>query len=148
MAYTLAQLKSELLTDPAAVGYAANITAGAQGKVAEQINAVNGAILIPRSNVTPQEILEAIRIQDLNATTNVAHGSWFESVMQTPAIRLLTTTGTDTRLLNNIMFLLSNGSGSETRLRALATRPGSRAEQLWGEYTVVPVGDVQAALAP
>lgn len=145
MAFTLAQLKTEILTTNPAT-YAANVAIGAVGKVAEQLNEVQAGISIPRSNITPQEILEAIRVQDLNTTTNVVAGSWFESVMQSPSMRLINPNGTDTRVLNNIMFLLANGSHSETRLRALATRTGSRAEQLWGEGTVVQAQDVQEAL--
>lgn len=145
MAYTLAQLKTELTTDPTGIGYAA-LQASGLGAVAEALNLRKAGIAIARSDITPAEILEAIRVQDLNMTTNVVAGSWFESVMQAPTMRLVNTNGTDTRVLNNIMFLLVNQSGSETRLRALATRQGSRAEQLWGEGTLVPVLDIQTAL--
>ena len=52
----------------------------------------------------------------------------------------------DTRILTNIKLLLTNGSASETRLRNVGQRSGSRAEKLWGEGTVVPVIDIQNAL--
>lgn len=158
MAIDYGALKAECQNNPNAYSYtdtASNTTltlaqwyaAGADAVCAAILNRRRGAITIPRSDVVPQEILEAIRIQDLNTTTNIVAGSWFESVMQSPTMRLLKTDGTDTRVLTNIMFLLSNGSGSEARLRALATRTGSRAEQLFGEATVISTADMIAARA-
>lgn len=158
MAIDYAALKAECQNNPNGYSYtdvASNTTltlaqwyvAGADAAVAACLNRSRVGISIVRSDVAPHEVLEAIRVQDLNTTTNVVAGSWFESVMQAPAMRLFKTDGTDTRVLTNIMFLLANGSQSEVRLRALATRRGSRSEALFGEYTMLTTQDIQAARA-
>ena len=60
MAYTLQQLKAELTGDPSSMGYAPAIAAGALGSLGELINAVSTSFAIPRTNVTPLEVLEAL----------------------------------------------------------------------------------------
>lgn len=161
MAYTLQQLKDEVVLDPIALGYAPLRQANALGAIGELINAVSTAFTIPRTNVTPVEVLEAIDLLDMATnSTNVGapvqasevwRGSWFESVMQSPTMQLRKynvsgSTLVDTRVLSNIKLLLVNGSGSESRLRTVGQRSGSRAEKLWGEGTVVSVLDIQNAL--
>jgi hypothetical protein len=63
-------------------------------------------------------------------------------------MRLINDDGTDTRILGNIhdRLLVAGGQNSRSRLRALANRNGSRAEELWGRDTRVTDGDVETAL--
>ena len=148
MAINYVQLKTELNTDPNAYGYAPLIAIGNDQGLADMLNLPRAAIVMPRPDVSPLEILEAIKVTDFIATGNqsILYGSWFESVTQYPSVRILKTDGSDTRLMTNMMTLLVNGSQSEVRLRALASRQGSRAEQLFGVGTSVGNWDIAQAL--
>lgn len=139
-------LKTELQTDPNAYGYAAHIAAGQLADIATKLNLVRPQITIPRPDVPPMEVLEVIKVTDFVASPNLLWGSWFESITQAPTLTVLKPNGTDTRLMTNLMSLLTNGSASETRVRALATRTASRAEQLFGAGTSVRWEDVHTAL--
>jgi hypothetical protein len=142
------QLKSELNTDPNAYGYAPFIASGADQNLADMLNLPRAAIVMPRPDVNPLEVLEAINVADFvaaNAQT-ILMGSWLESLTQFQQIRILKENGSDTRVMTNLMRFLVNGSQSEVRLRALASRAGSRAEQLFGVGTTVAHMDIAQAL--
>lgn len=138
-------LKTELTTDPNGYGYAAIISGGNWQLVANAVNEVRSAISIPRPDVTPMEILEAINVQDFISNANVLYASWLESLTQFPSVRILKENGSDARVMTNIMKVLTNGSASETRIRALASRTGSRAEQLFGPGVSVSWEECQQA---
>ena len=141
MPFTLEELQTELLTDPESYGYAAM----SDQHAANALNNVRASITFPRPDVTPLEILEAIAIDDFIAVQTTLMGSWLESLTQFPSIRILKDNGSDTRVMSNIMKVLKNGSASETRIRALASRSGSRAEQLWGYGSTVDHAQVAGA---
>jgi hypothetical protein len=140
----LATLKQELLTDPNSYGYAALITDTNNPALSEMVNLPRAAIQMPRPDVTPDEILEAISVDDFitGANQTILHGSWFESLTQFAKVRVLKENGSDTRVMTNIMKILKNGTASETRVRALSVRNGSRAEQLFGVGVWVSVQEV------
>ncbi len=148
MPFTLEALQTELLTDPNAYGYAALIAVRDIPGLVAMVNLPRAAIVMNRSDCTPLEILEAISVDDFVATANqsILFGSWFESLTQFPLIPILKPNGADTRVMTNIMKVLKNGTASETRIRALAQRPGSRAEQLWGAGFTVTNEQVSGAL--
>jgi hypothetical protein len=138
----LQALKTELFTDPNAYGYAPLIADTNNPALAVMLNLPRAAIVMPRPDVTPLEILEAIAVDDFVTSQTVLMGSWFESLTQFPSIRILKENGNDARVMTNIMKVLKNGTASETRIRALAIRSGSRAEQLFGVGVVVSVQEV------
>ena len=142
-----AALKIELQTDPNAYGYAPLIAAGNMQGLADKLNQVRAAISIPRPDVAPEEVLEAIRLSDLRSATTAVQAAYMQSLLVRPNIRILKENGTDARVLTNLMDILTNGSASETRLRALATRTGSRAEQLFGPGAWLSWSDITTALA-
>jgi hypothetical protein len=148
MSFTLEQLQSELLADPSGLGYSALRTAHNYVGLAAAINLPRAGITFQRPNVSPLEILEAINVDDFVATANqqILMGSWFESLTQFPSIRVLKDNGDDTRVMTNIMKVLKNGTASETRVRALSVRLGSRAEQIWGQGVTVTVADITGSL--
>lgn len=150
MAINYAALKAELQTDQNAYGYAAMIAAGQMQTIADTLNLSRVGISVPRPDVSPQELLEAIKVTDFIPANNARYhpmlGSYFESITQITPVRILKDNGTDTRVMTNIMTLLADGSASETRVRALASRRGSRAEQLFGPRTSVSWEDVHKAL--
>ena len=148
MTINYVQLKAELLTDPNAYGYAPLIAVGSDQGLADMLNLPRAAIVMPRPDVNPLEVLEAINVVDFvaaNAQT-ILMGSWLESLTQFQQIRILKENGSDTRVLTNLMRFLVNGSQSEVRLRALASRSGSRAEQLFGVGTSISNTDIAQAL--
>lgn len=142
----LQTLKTELLL-PAYSDLVISGKASDPGAVAVRLNTPNVAIQLPRPDVTPLEILEAIKVTDFINSPNVLYASWFESLTQFQSIRVLKENGTDARVMTNIMSILVNGSASETRVRALAVRAGSRAEQLFGVGFSIAWEEVQQALA-
>lgn len=148
MAIDYQQLKTELNIDPNAYGYAPLIAIGNDQGLADMLNLRRAAIVMPRPDVSPLEILEAINVADFIASGNqsILWGSWFESITQYPTVRVLKENGSDTRVMTNFMKVLVNGSSSETRIRALASRDGSRAEQLFGVNTSVSAMDIAQAL--
>ena len=146
MPINYSQLKTELNTDPNAYGYAPFIASGADQNLADMLNLPRAAIVMPRPDVNPLEILEAIKVTDFINAPNVLFASWFESITQYPAVRILKENGTETRVMTNFLSILVNGSQSEVRLRALASREGSRAEQLFGVGTTVSNADIAQAL--
>lgn len=160
MTIDYATLKAECQTNPNGYTFTdqqANTTqtlvqwfaAGADAVCADILNKIRSTIDIARSNVTPQEVIEAIAINQFAANITTIQSSWFESFIQLPTVQLLKVaangTVSDTRVMNNLLLLLTNGSSSETRLRALATRKGSRAEQLFGEGIMLSASDITTA---
>src|ERR1043166_27585 len=64
MAFTLAALKSELLTDPSGLGYAASVTSRDDSITATLINLARAAIQIKRADVSSAELVNAIDVAD------------------------------------------------------------------------------------
>lgn len=143
----LQQLRTECTTNPNGYSYtdtASGTTltlaewyaAGADNVVAEILNTTRAGIAIARSDVSPNEVKEAIAIGQMttSATAAVAavQGAWLAAFFGGEPVRLKTKAGADARVLTNLLAVLTNGSSSETRVRALAERSGTRAEQLWG----------------
>lgn len=143
----LQTLKTEINTDPTALGYAPFVVSGSDNAIADLLNLVRAGITIRRDNIMPNEVLEAIDTRDFNSLT-VAEASWFESVTQLRAIRLSLDDGSDTVVLGNLKRLLANpgAQGSRARVIALSNRSGSRAEQVLGRSVVVTSEDVAIAL--
>lgn len=110
--------------------------AGADAIVANILNATRANITIYRTDVRPQEVVEAIALNQLTTTAQAATASlqsaWLQGFFRLDTVRLLSKNGSDTRVLSNLLLILTNGSASETRLRGLGSRTGTRAEQLWG----------------
>jgi hypothetical protein len=145
----LTQLRTEItnnplgLTDAGITGGSGQTmtqayTAGFDGIVVGILNLKRASISVTRSDVTPQEVIEAIQIGQLtsgaNASIAALQGAWLNGFFGLSAVRLLNPNGTDTRVLTNLLAILTNGSSSETRLRALGSRQGSRVEQLFCEF--------------
>lgn len=143
----LVQLRTECTTNPNSYSYtdlasgttltlAEWYTAGADNIVAEILNTTRAGIAIYRSDVSPNEVKEAIAIGQLTSTatasTAALQGAWLNAFFNGDPVRLLTKVGADSRVLTNLLAVLTNASASETRVRALGSRSGTRAEQLFG----------------
>lgn len=143
MPLTVQQLKDELVNDPTARGYSGK----PDNQCTALLNEIQAGITIRRTDISPNEVLEAIDTRDFTLTNTTSENSWFESVTQLRMIRFTLDDGTDTVVLGNLKRLLQNpgGQGSRARVIALAIRAGSRAEQLWGRGTIITDVDVGAA---
>lgn len=164
MSVNLTQLKTELLNDPAGLGYAPFVEIRNDTALAEVVNfarngvaacptngVVGSAVTINRPDCDPSEILEAIDVRDFEASpagvVNLAlTQSWLESITQFARVRLAKDDGSKTKVRQNIDRLVSNVNGSQSRLNVVAVRFGSRAEQLFGAGVSVTVSDVSSAL--
>jgi len=146
MAIDLAVLKTELVTDPLGLGYAPKVSKGSCGELADILNKVRNTITVPLAVISAIDLLEAIRVQDFIAGSNQTplQAAWFQGLLRAESIRILKDNGNDSQILKNIMTLLVNASASETNVRALASRKGSRAEQLFS-MNITPA-DVSQAL--
>lgn len=151
MAIDYTALRAEILNDPAGLGYALHVAAGSDNVIAGILNLVRASITIRRDNIMPAEVLEAIDIRDFVASppgNPTLAASWFESVTQLRAIRLLNDDGSNTAVRGNLNRILNDVQGSQARILALSNRQGSRAEQLFGRNTVITDADVGTALTP
>ena len=146
----LTALRSEIINDPTALGYAPHIASGSDNAIVDVLNLPRAGITIRRDNIMPNEVLEAIDTRDFATSITTTENSWFESVTQLRAIRLSLDDGNDTVVLGNLKRLLQNPGpqGSRARIVALSNRQGSRAEQLFGRNVTVTAEDVGLALTP
>lgn len=159
----IAKLKTELTTDPRGYGYAGPISMGSDQSAADIINTIrdgtnpptsptavggvaSGLITVRRANIQATELLEAVDTRDFVTNATTIQASWFESITQALTIRLLNDDGSNTRVLTNLIRLLNNTNGTQTRLQAVATRPGSRSEELFGTDQQVSTDQIAKAL--
>ena len=171
VAADLAGLRTECLTNPNNYSYTDPFAgtktltqwyqAGDDTIVANILNQTRAGITIYRTDVAPDEVKEAVAIAQLTTSATAAVSSlqaaWLNAFFSGAAVRLINKSGTDTRVLTNLLAVLTNASASETRVRALGSRTGTRAEQLWGcvapntgtgcEYVTVAPYHVQQARA-
>ena len=152
MAIDYAALKTELLTS----AYDVPRNAGNDTGCAALINAVSGGITIRRADLTAPEIWAQIDTADMIALPGNPTAAqlsderrklaWLTGIAAVSGVRLQNDNGTDTPVTTMAKSIFTNGSATLTRLNALATRNGSRAEQLFGAGTQVSAADVAKAL--
>lgn len=138
--FTPAQLSTEISTDPAALGYAALVAAGNDAGVVALLNAPT-ATAVFRRDIGVHEVVAAIAPADFAGLT----------VLQVAKLQLLFTgtTTIDASSANTRALFVGIFSGlptSSASLTSLASRPGSRAEVLFGVGTVITGNDVSLAL--
>lgn len=161
-----ARLASEITTDPRGYGYAALVAIGSDAGVADLLNLVrngapgtvpttptadggsaDGIIRIKRDDIQPAEVFHAIALADLINNPGASQLEWFNALLHaTFDIRLVDASGQDTPVAANVKALVRAGTPTLARLQALATRVGSRAEELFGPRTVLTHLDVAKAL--
>lgn len=151
-----AALKTELQSDPTAKGYAPLLQTQEWGQVAALLNARNAGT-IRRTRISKQDIVEAILVTDFTAlasnptaaalSSERRYLAWLATLVSLESVRLLNADGTDTPIVANLKAMFPDGSGTRTRLIALAQRTGSRAEtiSLVPEDGVVSADDVMNA---
>lgn len=170
----LAFLRTELLNDPVALGYGAftqRTEPTADGPMTFYVGAKTDAELravlnapkatagnwadgkfgaFKRADVMGNEIAEAINSNDFAANLNPAHVMLVQVAIGSRApLRFTNEDGSATKVLGNIRRLLVSDDATHTSraaLDALATRPGTRAEGIFGIGTTLTDLDVARAL--
>ena len=149
----LTQLKTELQTDPAGLGYAPHIP-HAPGSLADMLNAQSATMAKPRM-ITARGIMASYGL-------GPAAGAAFMDKLEVlsagvPAIKwamkfLQTEAGIDVgEPATQLMLTSLIGAGGITAaeidgIKAMALQPASRAEVLFGAGTQISEADVRAAL--
>ena len=136
---TPVQIKSEFTSDPLGLGYAALIAAQDWNGLAILLNASRVGQTINRRHVFAIELVEAIDAAAINAL-NVGNRDAIVFLMQAATGGEIDPFNTITRTYFNLFT-----GATKTRLDALLTRQGSRAEALWGEDVIIT--DVQCEAA-
>ena len=169
-----AALRTELTTDPRGYGY--NAAARNDTLMAEIIDTIrdgtnppanptggtpagnaDGHIDIKRSDVKASEIVLAIDLGDMPSLPTNPNNSQLSQERRslaylqmlscmTDPVQLLNDDGSNTPVVSNVAGIFTAGSATLTRLNALRTRFGSRAEELFGRDTIITADDIGKAL--
>lgn len=141
--FSLAALRAEIQNDPAGLGYAAAVAAGADGAVADLLNAVGAgaAYSIYKSDVPVHDVIANIDSANFASLTTLQVAKLQLLFAGTGA---LDATDGNTRAIATGVF--AGMTATLTNLATLVKRQGSRAEVLWGDGCVVTADDVAHAL--
>src|SRR3990172_2184325 len=135
MAITLSALKSEIDSDPTALGYAGKN----DQEVADLLNTLNPSIRIDRDIVSTWEVIEATVPSEwasLSADEKNRYGIF-------ASLGTINLKGTNIRNAFGAMF--AAGTTTRANLIAIQKRDGTRAEQLFGSGVGVSLLDVHIA---
>ena len=152
MTISFPALKTEIQTDPRGYGYAPLVAAGSDSLVATLLNKVRdgtdgfAAITIRRGDIKSSELFESITAADWNAIATQGSRDWLQSIANIPTLRLQLDNGSDTNILAGLKLLFGAGTVTRTNLIAIATRSGSRTEELFGVGIAVTDQDIARAL--
>lgn len=139
MDYTI--LKNEIQTDPKALGYAPNVTSGNDAAIANLLNTVG------LSNETvPKEVVNSFEIMSA-----IVYSEWVVLTSdQKNYLLTIISAGQVDPANGNIKTAFGTIFGASTvtrtNLNAIATRPASRAEVLFGRGVAVSAVDIAKAL--
>lgn len=142
---TDSQLKVEITTDPANLGYA--------GKTAQQIvNLINAAKAgVTYAQIVPKPVVFSITTTALFRIAQMAtdkQTAWYQIMANIRSLDqgIIPSEPTIQDMLTKAIADGVLTAGERTALEALGIRTGSRAEELWGERTVVTLNDVARIL--
>ena len=135
----LVQLKTEITTDPTARGYAAPYTAGNDGAVAVLLNTRSAAAgTVAREPMLTQDFIEHFDQTEWN-TMSTADATKLALLLSSQFVKVGNAT------VRGLLKALWPANGpTRAAIDALATRPASRAEVLFGAGTTVQGDDVSA----
>ncbi len=141
MAFTLAQLASEINNDPASLGLVALRDVGSDQAIADALNLVRAGagFVINRNDIRAKELQGAVVFAEYVALAQAQRDLWQALLTIAPL------DAGDAQTRASVAAIFSAGT-TRTALVALATRQGSRAEVLWGTGTHVAAIDVSRAL--
>lgn len=143
-----AALKSELVNDPASLGFSALISTGNHDSIASSLNQVRSGTAadgkpysIFRNDISPKEIVNSIASADFSTAT----------ALQIQKLNLLFVAGVIDATLTNVRANMQNifssaSAGTIAALAAIASRNGSRVEVLFGIGSSIVSNDIAIAL--
>lgn len=132
-------LKAELQTDPAALGYAPHLATGSFSPVVALINAPKAGVVMYRGVLPAYAVLDVMDEAEYTGLT----------ADKKKLCDLLLSVGqvnTDSATTRARFASIFPAGPTRTALLALAQRVGSRAEELFGQGTVVSADDIALAL--
>jgi hypothetical protein len=133
-------LKTELTTDPAGLGYAPHLASGSLSPIMELLNAPRIGVSVFRGVISSYEIINATDPAEWAALT----------AAEKQRYQMLTGAGqvdvSNANVRGAFAAMFGAGTVTRTALVALASRPGSRAEELWGAGTAPTAADLARAL--
>lgn len=141
MAFTPTQLATEINTDPTGLGLVALRDAGSDQAIADALNLARATITVNRNDISAKELMAAVVLAEYTALTQASRDLWQALLTIAPL------DAQDTQTKATVAAIFGAGTTTRTNLQALATRTGSRAEQLWGTGTRIQALDVSRALA-
>lgn len=133
-------LRTEIDTDPTSLGLAALKASGSHAGIADALNLRRATISVFRDDIQSWEMAAALVKTDWDALS-VGDKQLFAAML---AVGRIDATSASLRTIMTSMF--PGGSATLANLAALASRQGSRAEQLWGTGASVSAANVSAAL--
>jgi hypothetical protein len=155
-AFTSAELASEIITDPEALGYAAFVTTGNDSGLADALNLarVGAGYVVSKGVVKRDELLGAWAdvIDGIPAITDAtikAKWTWRLQTMLVPKDTIDYSSALFTGFASDMIAdELQTALGTITTeiVDARTKRQGSRAEVLWGTGTVITLRDISLAL--
>lgn len=139
---TLAEIKTEIVTDPAGIGYATVLNGELTPwhELTALLNAPRTASPLPRGVVPAYMVAAAVDRAEFDALA--AAGRTYLSLLLQPGQVDLSAAP----IRAGLGALFPAGSTTRTRLIALADRDASRAEVLWGAGTVIDFMQVVLAM--
>lgn len=140
MAIDYQALRNEIQNDPTAIGFAAMVTAGDTGAIADALNLSRVAINITRDVVPSYEVFDAIVPSEWAALSSQEKNR----IQLILSMGQVLVKGTNTR--QAFLDAFSAGTTTRTNLAALQTRKGSRLEQLFGAGSSISYQEVGRAL--
>jgi hypothetical protein len=154
MAIDLAQLKTELNTDPRGYGYAPHITAGRMQALADLMNQIRPEIGIVRKLILREQVLacwDLTEMEELYAA-NPLRLEWICLLTRQDFQMDLRLDGDGSgpfdRIYSDILGELGSGGANTTgtAMGTLQIREGSRAEELWAAGDIVTWQQCRQAL--
>lgn len=139
MSIDLAALRAEIDADPAALGLAALLAAGEDSRIASALNAPSGKPVPARVAFSDLMLL----IDPGEAPLPNSPGRSYLDLMGLVRTPLLLTVAA----LESLGKVFPATGVTMSAIRAIAERPGSRAEEVWGAETVISADDVSACFA-
>ncbi len=138
MTISAAALKSELTTDPTGIGYAAAWANGTDWQLRDLLNAIQPSITVFRGTIDGREIVAATTPSEFLTLTTAQQNLYIAICSASGGV------DTSSNLVRSA-FAAMFGANTSTRaaLVAIASRNGSRAEQIFG--AAVALTDIAAA---
>jgi len=135
-----AALKAEVQTDPVGLGYAIHLASGSLSPIVALLTAARAGVTVFRGVIPAYEVINATVTAEWTTLT-AAEKQRYQTITGAGQVD---TANANVRAAFLAMF--AAGTATRTALVALASRPGSRAEELWGAGVVVSAEDVARAL--